>query len=119
MDERRRFVRVEAPIALRYKVVGSSASGMVPKTKKDLSIEGVRVALAQRLASGTDIQLELFLPGEAAIRPTGKVVWSARFRSEGPYEAGVRFTEIDSMERDALARFIHSQLSDRSPFPDH
>jgi len=71
-------MRVEAEMAVFYKVEGSSATGTIPNAKRNISVGGVRLALPQRLVPRTQVELELILVSEPVrIRPKAQVVWSS------------------------------------------
>ena len=59
MEERRRFVRLEAVIGIHYKTANSSPTGAIPKRAGEISGGGVRFATGQRLQPGTQLELEL------------------------------------------------------------
>ena len=114
MEEQRRFVRLEAAIGIHYKTADSSATGAIPKRPGEISGGGVRFATGQRLQPGTQLELELMLPGDSApVQAKGEVVWSGRLNHQRPYEAGVRFTEIDPLQRGRVIRVIHESLKVR------
>jgi len=114
MEEQRRFVRLETAIGIHYKTANSSATGTIPRREGEISGGGVRFATGQRLQPGTQLELELMLPGEPApVQAKGEVVWSGRLNQHRPYEAGVRFTEIDPLQRGKVIRVIHDSLKAR------
>lgn len=113
MEERRRFVRLEAAIGIHYKTANSSLAG-IPKRIGEISGGGVRFATGQQLQPGTQLELELMLPGESIpAQAKCEVVWSGRLNQHRPYEAGVRFTEIDPLQRGKVIRVIHESLKAR------
>ena len=114
MQERRRFVRLDpTSIVVRYKVADQEVRGTV-QAAKDVSQGGIRFPASERLPQGAKLELELALPGETVpIHAQVEVVWSARFRGDGLYEVGCRFTQIDPLDRGKLIRHIHEALKQR------
>ena len=117
MEERRRFIRVDAsPIELRYKTVGQDEAAVF-HVIKDLSQGGIRFVVNERFSPGTTLELELVLPdGTSPIQAQTAVVWCARVQGHGPYEVGCRFTQIDPVDRGKLIRHIHEALKQRKAF---
>ena len=114
MEEQRRFVRLATSIAIHYTITDSSARGTAPKMSAEISGGGVRFATGQRLPPGTQLELQLTLPGESTpVQAKGEVVWSGRFGHHRPYETGIRFTEIDPIQRGRMIRVIHDTLKAR------
>lgn len=101
-------------MGIHYKTANSSATGAIPKRAGEISGGGVRFATGQRLQPGTQLELELILPGDSApVQAKGEVIWSGRLNHQRPYEAGVRFTEIDPLQRGRVIRVIHESLKAR------
>ena len=144
MQERRRFVRLApslvvvtckvlpAPRALsqpeaRQAGIGQEGEGdsqtclRLPEAgrqaAKDISQGGIRFSVGERLPNGVKLELELKLPEEAVpIQAQAEVVWCARFRDDGRYEVGCRFTHIDPLDRGKIIRRIHEALKQRKAF---
>lgn len=117
MQERRRFVRL-APslVVVTCKVIGQEGEGD-SQTAKDISQGGIRFSVGERLPNGVKLELELKLPEEAVpIQAQAEVVWCARFRDDGRYEVGCRFTHIDPLDRGKIIRRIHEALKERRAF---
>ena len=133
MQERRRFVRLApslvvvtckvlpAPRALsqpeaRQAGIGQEGEGE-SQAAKDISQGGVRFLVGERFPNGARLELGLKLPEETApIQAQAEVVWCARFRDDGRYEVGCRFTHIDPLDRGRLIRRIHEALKQRKAF---
>jgi hypothetical protein len=76
----------------------------------DLSIAGAFMMSSKPLPSGSQITLEIELPGDRTVRAASVVEWSGDyFRGEGlqPLSGmGLRFVDIDPADRIAITRFL-------------
>ena len=117
MQERRRFVRLDPSlVGVTYNVIGQEGEGS-SQPAKDISHGGVRFLVGERLPNGARLELELKLPEEGgSIQAQAEVVWCARFRDEGRYEVGCRFTQIDPLDRGKIIHRIHERLKQRKPW---
>lgn len=106
--ERRRQVRIDLAIRIRYKVL--ERSWVEDKTlSRNISGGGIQLAVSERLVKGNILEMEMYLPGEAEpILATGAVVWIREapedWRSD--FDAGVRITKMAPSDRDKLLRYI-------------
>lgn len=88
-EERRRHPREH-----RVGVVGYTGSDGVDCVGiVDIGMGGVRLELSANERPGTRVQLRIELEQGQPIQVTGQVVWA---RTAPPYEAGVRFLEVDT-----------------------
>jgi len=115
MEERRRFIRVGTTLGLHYRVTQSLATGTIPRLATNISAGGMRLPLAQWLEPGTQLALEVILPGQAPIRAKAVAIWSTRGGKGELYEAGLRFIKADQSDQDRLLGFLGQGLKERSP----
>ena len=115
MEERRQFIRVGATIALYYQATQSLATGTIPKLATNISAGGMWLPLAQQLEPGTQLALEMIVPGQAPIQAKAEAIWSARRDNGGLYEAGLRFIKADQSDQDRLLDFLGQSLKECSP----
>jgi len=89
--ERRRYARQDRVGVVEYSGrEGVDCTGIV-----NIGLGGVRLALTGCEQPGTQVQLRISLErGSAPLDLVGQVVWARR---SAPYEAGIRFLDIDSM----------------------
>ncbi len=120
MQERKRFVRLDERIDVRY-IVPSSGVTKTALTK-DISGGGIRLFASQPLASGTQVQAALQFPDrEAPVHFTGEVVWSEqhetvdRNQRQRLVEIGLRFAEIAPADRHAVMQHIADRLCAPAP----
>jgi len=131
MPERRRFIRLAPslvvvtckvlPAPLTEHCQGQAGIGQEgegdSQAAKDISQGGVRFLVGERFPHGARLELGLKLPAETTpIQAQAEVVWCARFRDDGRYEVGCRFTHIDPLDRGKIIRRIHEALKERRAF---
>ena len=118
MIEKRRFVRVDIPIRIRYQIEGkknSRAEGI----SKNIGGMGICVHLTHRLPTGSLLKLTLALPGATEpIETEARLVWIDKAESvlgdfRGDFEAGLRFTSISRVGRAAIVNFICESVKRR------
>ncbi len=115
MDERRRFVRLDARLDVVHAVLPSGT--MQPTLSKDVSGGGLRLFTDRPLASGTQLQMAIKLPGrETPVNAIGEVVWSEEAHTTGKserqrsVEIGVRTVEIAPQDHEALTEHVIASL---------
>lgn len=112
MRERRKEARIDLSIKVKYKVL--ERSWVEDKTlSRNITSEGIQLAVSERLVKGNMLKMEIYLPGEAKpILATGAIVWVREapedWRSD--FDAGVRITRMVSSDRDKLLRYISGRF---------
>ena len=103
MNERRKFMRFEAPLDVEYRTL--TLNPIFGKAlAKDLSKEGMRVGLRQGLPQGTPIEICVNVPGDnLPVFATGKIAWADGL------EAGVRLTKINKNDRVRVLEYVYSE----------
>ena len=109
MRERRKYVRLRAPIGVAYKIVKG------PKTRskstlRDISGGGLMLVANENLRAGDLLDLEIHIPlsGEP-IQAVGEVVWfTAGDGRDRQREAGVKFRDIDPQELHRILEYVHT-----------
>lgn len=118
MIEKRRFVRVDVPIRIRYQIEGkkdSRAEGI----SKNIGGMGICVHLSRELSIGSLLKLTLAIPGvPEPVETKARVVWIDKAESvlsdfRGDFEAGLRFTSISRVGRAAIVNFICESVKRR------
>ena len=109
IEERRRFIRLEVPIELKY-VVEDDASQMRRRVAtKDLSCDGLRFISEQKIGEGAVLDLNLTIPGaNNPVHIKGKAVWSRKISSEdaAPVEVGVEFIQIEEDNKNTFLKYL-------------
>lgn len=106
--ERRKFLRLEAPIDITYTV---SENGRVYNTTtKDLSADGLRFETRDKtLAESSVMELKLDIPGTAnPIHVEGKVIWKRKLSLEdaAPFDVGLEFTKIEEDNKNTFLKYL-------------
>ena len=104
MIERRKFIRLKAPIGVAYKLIPEAkAEKMRLSLVRDISGGGVRIMAKEPLRVGDLLELEIQIPHlEDAIRAVGEVVWFEK------KEAGVRFRDIEPADLHHILEYVHT-----------
>ena len=108
-QERRKYLRVEAPLDIR--VIQKNSSLFETKTK-DISPIGLRFQAAQdKLAVGDEIELTLKLPG--ALNPVHAIVKVVRKRAlsentSGSSDIGCEFKKIEEDNKNTFLKFFQT-----------
>ncbi|MEA3329075.1 MAG: PilZ domain-containing protein [Candidatus Omnitrophota bacterium] len=115
MEERRKFVRLDASIKISYRVLKKSE---LPSRvlSRDISGGGIKFPVEEKLKKGAGLDLEIEIPdGQEPIKALGQVVWikkSTFRRSKGMnyFEIGVKFVEIKPFNRNRISKFVYQRI---------
>lgn len=103
--DRRRFARIEAPVFCRP--IGRRPLGeRCPAI--DISAGGVRIYSDEKVAAGTKLELELFLPDASSISFAAEVVWVEALGQGAParFDVGLKFLEGTREAGEKLTAFL-------------
>ena len=102
-EERRRFMRFNAPLDLEYRTL--TLNPIFGKAlARDLSREGVRLGLKQDIPAGTPIEICMNVPGDnLPVFASGKVAWADGL------EAGVKLTKISQSDRTRVLEYVYRE----------
>ena len=114
MEEKRQYIRIEAPIVVTYKV--GEENPVTKKTiSKDFSEGGIRFPVYEKLKVGTSLELYIETPFDTIpIAATGQIVWTKALSvKEGReiYDVGVKFTRMQAFDRKRMAQTTKHFLS--------
>jgi hypothetical protein len=93
-DERRRYPRHHLAGVVEY----SGGEGVRCNEIINIGMGGVRLELTAAERPGTRVELRIALEQGEPITVVGQVVWA---RTREPYEAGIRFLEVDASKLEA------------------
>lgn len=112
MGERRRYVRVNKSVSLKYRVI-TGALKTVSQTE-DISEGGMRLPTFQKVEPGTILELKVRLSRyKKPIVVVGKVVWCRPRRDRDfRFLVGIRFTRIASTHRNEIIAHLLDALSE-------
>lgn len=103
MPERRKHLRFSTALDIEYKTLALNPI-FGKALLKDLSREGVRFGLKEKISEGTSVQIALNVPGDnLPVFATGKVAWADGL------DAGVKFTKISSSDRVRMLEYVYKQ----------
>jgi len=118
-QERRQFIRFDLDADVRYNLAGEPHSRDKMRGKaKNLSAEGVCIAVDKELPRDNDVQVDILLPGKRRpVRVDGKVVWvkkipSSKRAKKDRFEAGIKIYTVDKDDENTLLKYYCSQMVD-------
>lgn len=109
MGERRKFLRFEVPVDIKYMVPERAVEGI--SRGKNFSREGIGLYLKEEIPRQTLVELEIDLPGEIVpIFATGRVVWirEADERRDFDFIAGVELAKISSFDKSRILEYVYN-----------
>lgn len=102
LEERRTAARFTAILEINYRIKANDKTGrqFLKGIGKNISKGGIKLYTSQELLIDSQIDLEIKIPGYSDLtRAEGKIVWSREIKTKPHYyEAGIRFTKIDSIQ---------------------
>ena len=103
MSERRKYLRFNTPLDVQYKTL--TLNPIFGKTlAKDLSREGLRIGVQEKVAVGTPLEICMNVPGDnLPVFATGKVAWADGL------EAGVRLTKMNQTDRMRVLEYVYKE----------
>lgn len=110
MEERRKFLRFEAPVDIRYSLSEKAVEGI--SRGRNFSREGIGLYLKEKIHRGTVVELEIELPDEIVpIFATGKVVWvkEAEEQRKGDFIVGVELIKISSFDKSRILEYAYNR----------
>lgn len=105
VNEKRKGERFDIRLPIHYVVKGKRHFGNT--ITKNLSESGVGIVLDEFIPPSTDIFLEVNLASKA-ISALGKIVWVKQLPSSYRYKAGIKFAEIDALEKRDISEYLGS-----------
>ena len=112
MEERRKFVRLDTTVKIRYKVLQPTNSNN-DSNSRDISTGGVKIEVKEPIKPNTVLWLEINLPSEAGpLQAKGEVIWQEKISAaeNSGYEMGIKFLEMDVNDRSRLSKYLFSLL---------
>lgn len=118
MRERRKFLRLENNVAVKYskalKTIGREYFKEVGNG--NIGGGGIKLALKEKLSVGTILILKIDLPGDSKPLPvfaTGEVVWNKKIE-EDKYDTGIKFLKIAKRDRGRIIHYVEERVVSRS-----
>ncbi len=111
MIENRKFIRLQAPIGVVYKVSKKHKRQRAQLSHvKDMSGGGIKILAKEDLRHGDLLEIQIQIPHlEEAIHAMGEVVWFShtKGRDREFREAGVRFRDIAPEDLHKILEYVH------------
>jgi hypothetical protein len=106
--ERRRAVRISPPLTLRFIVYSRSKTKEFVASVKDISSEGAKIELTEKLPKGSMIEAQIYSQELPSIELIGTVVREVDFDRDGKitYEVGIQFLEMSDDSKQKLRDYI-------------
>ncbi len=108
-DERRRFIRLEVPIEVKYVIEDDPNQIRKRVSTKDLSCDGLRFISEQQIGEGAVLDLNLTIPlASNSVHIKGKAVWVKKTATEdtAPFEVGVEFVQIEEDNKNTFLKYL-------------
>ncbi len=114
MKERRRFMRFNVTVEVEYIVPGNGTPIEGISITRDLSREGMQIAINNKLLPGTELEIKLKIPGsDAPIYAKGSIVWIRKAKEESEAIAGVKITNVSSFDRNRILDHVYKEWVDQ------
>ncbi len=116
MEERRKFVRLNTNVDVKWAKITPDKEGATGDLSKTKNISGGGICLTvygKNVDIGDILDMEIDLPTKKTIKVRGRVAWVGEFeivggRHEKNYDLGVEFLEIDEEDRIEINQFVFS-----------
>jgi c-di-GMP-binding flagellar brake protein YcgR len=115
MEERRKFVRLDTSVRVRYKVL-MPTNDHNDTNSRDLSAGGIKIEVKEPIKPSTLLWLEIKLPSENdPLEAKGEVIWQEKIitTENDRYEMGIKFLEMDLNDRNRLSKYLFSILHNK------
>ena len=106
-EERRRYIRLEAPIDIRYVVEGKDR--VLRTVTKNISALGTRLSIPEEVGAKTSLEITMDLPNTPnPVHIKGQVVWVKRLslKDGSSYDIGIEFTKIEEDNKNTFLKFL-------------
>lgn len=112
--DRRKYARLDIALTVSYAIESSGGrlSEYAEATSSDISAGGLRLMTPGPLATGSRLDLEIFLGDNPAekIAAKGEVVWQNKI-SPTSFETGVLVQQMDNDAKKRFMEFVFDQMS--------
>jgi len=109
-SERRKFIRMEAPVGLR---VITPDNKIFNPTVKNFSTLGIRFETDESLSENQQLDITLLLPNvRNPVHISGRVVWQKQSEARAGYDVGCEFTRIEEDNKNSFLKFFCDLIYD-------
>ena len=112
IEERRKFIRLNINVEIKYSLVNNTANKRVAQTK-DIGAGGICFLADEPLNKGDILEINFLLPEVPPnVHAKGRVAWVKPFSIEGNkntcYDTGIEFIDITDEDRKRINRYVFS-----------
>ena len=108
MEERREFKRVGYDSNIRFNVFKDGCFQDMITQSYNISGGGIGISTNESLATRQNMVVEIMVPGYLkAINAHGEIVWVIDRGKDDSSSAGIKFTKIDSYDRQMILDYVH------------
>ncbi|MFH1767625.1 MAG: PilZ domain-containing protein [Candidatus Omnitrophota bacterium] len=120
MAERRKFVRLDMRIPIRWENVspsGDSCGGSANSdTAKNICRGGICIIMAVKPSIGDILNIKVDLPSKRFVTALGKVIWMNELYMDDldkkqEFDVGIEFLKITKEDEDELNRFVFESFT--------
>ncbi len=106
--ERRKFIRLDATIDVKYKILKIGKKGEA--VSKNISGEGIRLSIGEEIPPASILLLEMKIPVyPESIIAKGIVIWSKKSEIK-KFEIGVKFIKINPIIKTRIFKYIYEHI---------
>jgi hypothetical protein len=120
MEEKRQCLRVKTALPVKYSKLDPGSLD-VSAVSRDISVNGIRLVVDQKMSLGAKLRLRFHLPGQAGdVTLAGKLIWQAVDPVyAGKVDCGIQYCDADPDEIAKINNFISGQLKFLLASRDH
>lgn len=119
--DRRRYMRLEVGAKVNFRIKEQKKERAHPEKvsaiSRNMSVEGICVRTDRRVASGTELELEVFLPSESEpLLLRGQAKWSQPVQTkEGKemFDIGVQLFTFAKSNENTYMRYVCEKMTER------
>jgi len=114
MTERRKFLRLKAPVGLR---IITKDSRVFNPPVKNFSARGVMFETGEKLSQNDQVEITLLLPNvKNPVHVNGKVIWHKKSGEQDKEisDVGCEFVKIEEDNKNTFLRFFCDLIYDKS-----
>ena len=108
LEDRRLFKRISHDSRVRFSLVNDGNVHDIITKSINISGGGMRVDTHEKIESLQNVSIEMNVPGYGKpISARGEIIWINSGEKESDITAGIRFTDIDSYDRQIILEHVH------------
>lgn len=103
-------MRFDVAIEVEYMVPGNGAPVEGISVTRNLSREGMQISVNSRLVAGTELEIKLRIPQDAApVYAKGDLVWVEKAEVKTESSAGIKFTQMSPFDRNRILDHVYKE----------